>query len=513
VTLGGISVLGAALFVLWHRIGPPAAPPPAVSPKAELTRDLGPAPSESPAPGGSSPASLPAYSPAARLLASHPPRSPIEQAMNAAVFVRTPFSSGSGFFVTEHCDLITNKHVVRIDQKTLERIRARAARIGKRFDMARGLSRTKGERDFFKDLEERLAAEASTLEDLTRGKGVEIRTRDKQSYKVTHIRFSPTQDLVAMRIDADHCPAISRGNPKQVPLGETVFAVGTPLGLDMTVTSGVLSRYSEDLGGEAYIQTDSPINPGNSGGPLLGKDGAAIGVNTAVMAGAQGIGFAIPIDVAFSEFSIDPTNPNVVYGDEPSALTDSDRVALPPPATGYPSFGAPTAPVVMQVFGDLEDSYTSRVVPLLEQLIFRYPNQIRLVWRNNPHPNHRVARQAARLGFVFVSEQGPGAFWRFRELVQGDLQAPGGVTAARVVQHALSLKLAEAPIRQAMDGNDLLDQRVEDDCQVAREKAFVISPVVLVNDIVIRGAQQIDKYEVAFRQAMEEADLRQRFKK
>ena len=87
-------------------------------------------------------------------------------------------------------------------------------------------------------------------------------------------------------------------------VGEPVIAIGNPFGLSNTVTTGVLSAVDRSLRSEGervfhgFLQTDASINPGNSGGPLLNAEGALIGINTAIYNGAQGIGFAIPIDTA-----------------------------------------------------------------------------------------------------------------------------------------------------------------------------------------------------------------------
>jgi Do/DeqQ family serine protease len=91
------------------------------------------------------------------------------------------------------------------------------------------------------------------------------------------------------------------GDSDQLKVGSTVIAIGAPLGLSDTVTIGIVSaknRQIEDRPGEGFIQTDAAINPGNSGGPLINVKGEVVGINTAIIAGAQGLGFAVPINQA-----------------------------------------------------------------------------------------------------------------------------------------------------------------------------------------------------------------------
>ncbi len=112
-------------------------------------------------------------------------------------------------------------------------------------------------------------------------------------------------DVAVIQIDTNNLPTVALGNSETLQPGEAVIAIGNPLGLNNTVTSGILSatgRSSSDIGATDkrvdYIQTDAAINPGNSGGPLLNARGEVIGMNTAIIKGAQGLGFAIPINTA-----------------------------------------------------------------------------------------------------------------------------------------------------------------------------------------------------------------------
>lgn len=112
-------------------------------------------------------------------------------------------------------------------------------------------------------------------------------------------------DLAVVKINGRNLPVAPLGNSKDLQVGDWAIAVGNPLGLDNTVTLGIIStlnRSSSQVGIPDkrldFIQTDAAINPGNSGGPLVNEQGEVIGINTAIRADAQGIGFAIPIDKA-----------------------------------------------------------------------------------------------------------------------------------------------------------------------------------------------------------------------
>ncbi|MDZ8081923.1 MAG: HhoA/HhoB/HtrA family serine endopeptidase [Nostoc sp. DcaGUA01] len=112
-------------------------------------------------------------------------------------------------------------------------------------------------------------------------------------------------DVAVVKIKANHLPTVKLGNSQNLIPGQWAIAIGNPLGLDNTVTIGIISatdRTSTQVGVPdkrvSFIQTDAAINPGNSGGPLLNAQGEVIGVNTAIRADAQGLGFAIPIETA-----------------------------------------------------------------------------------------------------------------------------------------------------------------------------------------------------------------------
>src|SRR5579885_1415457 len=131
---------------------------------------------------------------------------------------------------------------------------------------------------------------------------ITITLADKRTFKGKVVGRDSFTDLALVKIDANNLPAAKLGSSKTLRPGDWAIAIGSPLGLDHTVTFGIISalgRSLSELGSNVeLIQTDAAINPGNSGGPLLNIHGEVIGLNTAIRGDAQNVGFAIPIDVA-----------------------------------------------------------------------------------------------------------------------------------------------------------------------------------------------------------------------
>ncbi len=132
---------------------------------------------------------------------------------------------------------------------------------------------------------------------------VKITLRDGRSLTGLVIGTDEVTDLAVIKVEAYDLPVALMGKSANLTPGEWAIAIGNPLGLDNTVTIGIISalgRSSSQVGVPdkrvSFIQTDAAINPGNSGGPLLNAKGEVIGINTAIRAGAQGLGFAIPIE-------------------------------------------------------------------------------------------------------------------------------------------------------------------------------------------------------------------------
>jgi serine protease Do len=169
-------------------------------------------------------------------------------------------SLGTGFIVGSDGDIVTNNHVVAPE-----------------------------------DLGGRVADEITVSLD------------DKRAFKAKVIARDPATDVALLHIDATGLPAAKLGDSDALQVGEWVVAIGEPFGLSSTVTAGIVSakgRRGEEMGGGLnrgywdFIQTDAAINPGNSGGPLLNMRGEVVGINTAINAKAQGLAFAVPINMA-----------------------------------------------------------------------------------------------------------------------------------------------------------------------------------------------------------------------
>ncbi len=133
---------------------------------------------------------------------------------------------------------------------------------------------------------------------------IKVILKDERQFEASIVGVDPDSDLAVLKISAEApLPAVPMGNSDDLLIGETVIAIGNPFGFSHTVTTGVVSAINRSIKTEdrvfhEFIQTDASINPGNSGGPLLNINGELIGINTAIYAKAQGIGFAIPINRA-----------------------------------------------------------------------------------------------------------------------------------------------------------------------------------------------------------------------
>ncbi|MBI4464531.1 MAG: Do family serine endopeptidase [Acidobacteria bacterium] len=132
---------------------------------------------------------------------------------------------------------------------------------------------------------------------------------DPKLYDAKVVGSDQETDMAVIKIEADHpLPAVKVGNSNGLNVGDWVLAIGSPFGLEETVTAGIISAKGRDLGSQfqRFIQTDAAINPGNSGGPLVNMAGEVIGINTAIATGTgsyAGVGFALPSNVAIQVYN------------------------------------------------------------------------------------------------------------------------------------------------------------------------------------------------------------------
>lgn len=273
----------------------------------------------------------------AQLAASHPPGNAIEKARNATVFIETPWGSlGSGFIVSNDCTVVTNRHVIdfnedlfrsaiyndqsvksTVRQETMQR-QARFHRLSNLRDQLMMSGASQAEIDAINEELQALSQSINSLPgDLTdaieeqvedmaltaRTQPIIVSVVDGTEFKVSKIRRSEGHDLASFSLPAENCPSISLSTSSGLRQGDRVYTIGSPSGLTYTVTSGIFSG-NREMGDFTALQTDAPINPGNSGGPLVREDGSVIGINTAILEGASGIGFAIPIELARKELSL-----------------------------------------------------------------------------------------------------------------------------------------------------------------------------------------------------------------
>lgn len=193
----------------------------------------------------------------------------------AVVQVRTPGGLGSGFIINEEGYLITNFHVIE--------------------------------------------SETQISVEVYHNRGGQL---DRRSYKqVRIVAMNKFQDLALLKIEDKDAPKFSwvlLGDSDALSVGDRVFAIGSPLALERTVTEGIVSTKIRQLQGELYMQTSTQINPGNSGGPLFNLNGEVVGVTNMKIQFGEGIGFAIPVEAvkyflnhrdAFAYDNDNPSNP------------------------------------------------------------------------------------------------------------------------------------------------------------------------------------------------------------
>ncbi|MBI3418052.1 MAG: trypsin-like peptidase domain-containing protein [Verrucomicrobia bacterium] len=199
----------------------------------------------------------------------------VQQLGEAVVQVRTPGGLGSGFILNEEGYLITNFHVIESEtQISVEVYQHHGAQL---------------ERNSFK--------------------------------QVRIVAMNKFADLALLKIEdaATKFARVLLGDADALSVGERVFAIGSPLGLERTVTEGILSTKTREIQGALYLQTTAQINPGNSGGPLFNLRGEVVGVTNMKLTFGEGLGFAIPVEIVKyflnhrDAFAYDNDNPNNAF--------------------------------------------------------------------------------------------------------------------------------------------------------------------------------------------------------
>ena len=161
-----------------------------------------------------------------------------------------------------------------------------------------------------------------------------VRLPDRQEYDATLVGTDPRSDLAVLKIDAQDLPVLALADEAEVKVGQWVLAIGSPFGLDFSVTAGIVSALGRSLPTETgdnyvpFIQTDVAINPGNSGGPLFNLEGEVIGVNSQIFTrsgGSIGLSFAIPSSVVSNVVAQIQKNGVVERGWLGVSIQDVDR--------------------------------------------------------------------------------------------------------------------------------------------------------------------------------------------
>jgi S1-C subfamily serine protease len=130
-----------------------------------------------------------------------------------------------------------------------------------------------------------------------------VKLSDGRQFTARRIGVDPRTDLALIKVEAQNLPAATLGDSSKLEQGEWVIALGSPFGLEQTMTAGIVSAIGRKFGGpyDNFIQTDASINPGNSGGALVNMNGEVVGINTSIYSkggGSEGVGFSIPSNIA-----------------------------------------------------------------------------------------------------------------------------------------------------------------------------------------------------------------------
>ncbi|MCH9648757.1 MAG: trypsin-like peptidase domain-containing protein [Deltaproteobacteria bacterium] len=295
---------------------------PEVQPREESSRPPRARPLEDPLPVAKLVAPPGALDLKTQLAEEAPAGNEVEAARNATVFLETAWGSGSGFFVSSDCRIVSNRHVVEIDPQMLSILlqqlsqaeaamehqeRQLAALRRYFYEQCPDCDESAYER-FIESREEMLDrarefmdTQGSDIQDLEYGVAdIKVVLADGSEHTAVVESLSDDHDLAFLKLDDSFCPYLEVGDGTRLRQGETLYTIGSPRGLRHTVTSGIYSGLVEG-DDQDWIQTDAPINPGNSGGPLIDQEGKVVGVNTMILDDSEGLGFAIPMAVVQEE--------------------------------------------------------------------------------------------------------------------------------------------------------------------------------------------------------------------
>ena len=281
------------------------------------------------------------------------PRTVVEEATLGTLTIKTPVGSGSGFFITDDGYILTNKHVIKLDEREIEKAGSQIEKADKDVEqITKGFAAEEDRLNMIEESLERLKARADSennpsikaalenkyhadsdrlysmkkalkarkqefidkKEDYEKGKQdfysktseadqatkFTVILKDNSEHQAYLVAVSQKVDLALLKLKRAKTPRLKPGKSDNMAQGEKAYAIGSPIGLKDSVSSGVISGHDGD-----FIRTDTKIYPGNSGGPLIDEKGRVVGINTlkAITYKFEGLGFAIKINTALREFT------------------------------------------------------------------------------------------------------------------------------------------------------------------------------------------------------------------
>ncbi len=172
---------------------------------------------------------------------------------------------------------------------------------------------------------------------------LQVKLQNDEELSATIAHTSIERDLCVLRIERTNLPVVQFASSEKLTSGQDVAAIGAPLGLEHSVTRGVISALAREIDGQKYIQIDAALNEGNSGGPVINEQGQVIGVAVMIATEAQNVGFAIPSTAVMQFMQANGLSFNVALGDAPAAeaATEGATEAEPPAEAEAGDLGPP----------------------------------------------------------------------------------------------------------------------------------------------------------------------------